>query len=174
MSEFLLTALLTCAAAGVALFMFCGIVVGKFMGAPYVRSRKEKVARMIAVAGIVGQERVMDLGSGDGSLVIAAARAGGDAIGIEMNPFLVWYSRLRIRLAGLENQARIVCGNFYDADLGRTDVLLLYLLPATLASLRMKMEQELKPGSRIISNAFPISGWEAAHANDGIFLYRKS
>jgi len=162
----------TLLAAGIVFFILYATVIGLMMGAPFVRSKREKIARMIVYARITPQDTVMDLGSGDGSLVIAAARAGaGAVIGVEMNPLLVWYSRIRIRRARLQCRARVMCGNFYATALGGTDVVLLYLLPSAVEHLREKMERELKSGSRVVSSIFSIQGWTPVRQEDGVFLY---
>lgn len=170
-----LAAVLTLFAIGTVFFILYAVVIGSLMGAPYVRSKKEKIARMLAYARITPEDRVVDLGSGDGSLVIAAAAAGaGAVIGVEMNPLLVWYSRIRIRRAGFQGRARIIRGNFYTTPLRSTDVLMLYLWPSTLDNLREKMERELEAGSRVVSNAFPVAGWTPVRHEDGVFVYHIS
>ena len=153
--------------------MLYGTIIGFAMGAPFVRSKKEKIAGMIALAGVSAEDTVVDLGSGDGSLVIAAARAGARAaVGVEMNPLLVWYSRLCIWRAGLGHRARIIRGSFYDSPLDTADVALMYLWPSTVEKLGEKMKRELKPGARIVSSAFPIPGWVPIESRQNIFLYR--
>ncbi len=167
-----LAAAFTLFAVGTVFFMLYAVVIGSMMGAPYVRSKKEKIARLIAYARIAPDDTVVDLGSGDGALVIAAAAAGAaSAIGVEMNPLLVWYSRIRIRRAGLHGRARIIRGNFYTTPLRGASVVLLYLWPSTLANIREKMESELETGARVVSNAFPIVGWTPVRQEDGVFLY---
>ncbi len=131
-----------------------------FSHAPYVPSRRRETERLIALANIKPDEQVIDLGSGDGKLVLAAARAGAYAVGVERQPFLTWISRLRAKRQGLSGRARFVIGNLFTHDLSGADVVLTYLLPETMQKLKQKFEQELKPGARVVSNAFSVSGWE--------------
>ncbi len=168
------TALLALASGAAVLFALYATMIGFAMGAPYVRSKKVKIEEMMALARLMPGESAVDLGSGDGSVVIAASRTGASAVGVEMNPMLVWYSRMRLRHArpAMAGRARIMRGNFYNFSLRDMDVVFLYLWPSTVARLREKMERELKPGSRVISNAFPISGWTPTREDQGVFLYQ--
>ena len=141
------------------------------MGAPYVRSQKKKISTMLELARITPGETALDLGSGDGSLVIEAARQGANATGIEINPFLIWYSRQRIRRAGVTKNARVARANLFKYPCTDTNVIFIYLWPETLVRLEKKLEHELSPGSRIISNGFPISGWNPILVKDEVYLY---
>lgn len=172
--EFLFSLILILIVAGAALFLIIevfAVFVGEWYGAPYVRSKKEKIAAMLELATIGPGEKIYDLGSGDGSLIIEAAKIGARAVGIEINPFLCWYSRWRIKKAGLESSATIVRGDFRNHPLSGTDVVFLYLWPSTLEKLKEKLSQELKPGARIISNGFPISEWNYIIKKDNVYLY---
>ncbi|MEK7082137.1 MAG: 50S ribosomal protein L11 methyltransferase [Patescibacteria group bacterium] len=178
LAALVLAVLATACAFGVIFFALYVTIIGQAMGAPFVRSRKEKIARMIEFSEITAEDSVMDLGSGDGSLVIAASRAGArEAIGIETNPLLVWYSRWRLRQRRVSPDApmgasgRIIRGNFYRMPLAGADVVFLYLVPRTMEKIREKMDRELKHGTRVVSNAFPIPGWIPARQEDGVFLY---
>ena len=148
-------------------------MIGWFKGAPYVPSKREKIARMLALADIQNGERVFDLGSGNGIVLIEAARAGAMGTGIECNPFLVWLARRRIAAVGLSEKIKIIRGDFRDCTLADADVVFVYLMPKTLTALQEKLQRELKSGARIISNDFPIAGWTPIHEEDGIFVYRK-
>ena len=157
--------------AALVVFIFYALIVGFRNGAPFVRSRKNKRAAMLALARIKKDETAMDLGSGDGTLLIEAARVGAHGVGVEINPFLVWYSRLRARINGLERRITVQKGNFHDFPIGNADVVFIYLLTKTNASLRKKFERELKPSARVVANDFPVSGWQPTETRDGVFLY---
>ncbi len=137
-------------------------------------SRPQQIAAMIDMANIKEGMRVADLGSGDGSILIAAAQRGAIATGVEMNPFLVPYSRWRARRACVQDRITFVRGNIKDCPIGDMDVVFLYLLPSFLAKISTKLSSELKPGARVISNGFPIPNWTPVFSRDGIFLYRVS
>ncbi len=126
---------------------------------------------MLELAQIRPGEVVFDLGSGDGTLVLAAARAGAKAIGIEINPFLVVFSRLRIKRQGLREKANIISADFRISSLSTADVVFMYLLPNTVKNLQEKLLRELKPGARIVSNSFPFPAWLPAKEKDKVFLY---
>ncbi|TSC76171.1 MAG: hypothetical protein G01um101433_800 [Parcubacteria group bacterium Gr01-1014_33] len=149
------------------------VIIGDLKGAPFVRSRKKRIETMILRADISPEKIAVDLGAGDGSIVIAAALAGAHAVGIEINPFLALWARFRIRRRGLANRARIIRGNLFSYPLNGADVVFLYLLPKILPRLKEKCERELKPGARIISNAFPIEGWTPVEVKDKVFVYHK-
>ncbi len=106
------------------------------------------------------QDYVIDLGSGDGRNVIAAARRGARALGVEYNPDLVAVSRRAAAAAGVAGKAAFVQGDMYEADISQATVLILFLLPDSLAKLSGKF-RDLKPGTRIVSNTYEISGWYA-------------
>ncbi len=160
---------------GAVLFLIVeiyAVVIGHIAGAPFVRSKKEKIKTMMDLAGLKPGEVAVDLGSGDGSLIIEAARQGARATGIEINPFLCWYSLWRIKKAGLQDRAKIIRGNFYHHSLKDADAIFLYLWPSTIEKLKEKLSRELKPEARIVSNGFPIRGWNPIMEKGGVYLYR--
>lgn len=149
-------------------------VIGYIKGAPFVPSKPERIATMIDLANLKKGMRVVDLGSGDGSILIAAARHGAIAFGVEMNPFLIPYSRWRARRAGVSDRTTFIRGNIKDCPIHDMDVVFLYLLPSLLKKVSGKLSSELKPGACVISNAFPISEWTPVIEKNGVFMYRIS
>lgn len=147
-------------------------IIGYIKGAPFVPSKPERIQTMIALAEIELNTRVVDLGSGDGSILIAAARRGAIAVGVEMNPFLIPYSRWRARRAGVEERTTFIRGEIKHCRIDDADVVFLYLLPSLLSNISAKLSSELKPGARVISNAFPILGWTPVVEQNGVFVYR--
>lgn len=166
-----LFALVTLAAVFL-IFEIYVVIVGHLKGAPFVRSSRRKIEAMMDAASIKAGEVVIDLGSGDGTLLIEAGRRGAKAIGVDINPFLVWYSRMRTKLAGLDGHVEIFREDFRERPLQNADVVFLYLWPHTIEKLQTKLISELKPGARVISNAFPIKGWKPLESKNGVFLYR--
>ena len=124
----------------------------------WVPSSPQVVEKMLDVAKVTPQDLVMDLGSGDGRMVIAAARRGARAVGVEFNPDMVALSRLRAKEAGVD-KASFEQGDMYEADISKASVMALFLLTANLDKLKDKF-LALKPGSRIVLNTFEITGWE--------------
>jgi precorrin-6B methylase 2 len=117
------------------------------------------VETMLDLAEITPADLVMDLGSGDGRNIIAAARRGVRGIGIEYNPQMVELSRRLAQEAGVSDLATFVEGDMYEADISKATVLALFLLPANLNKLQQKF-LDLAPGSRIVNNTFFVEGWE--------------
>jgi len=161
--------------SGIIFFIFemYVVIIGHLKGGPFIRSAKKRIETMMELANIKQGERVVDLGSGDGTLVLKAARRGAYAVGIEINPFLVWYARLRIKKAGLARNASIIRGDLWRYALSDTDTVFLYLLPSTMEELKEKLLRELPPHARIVSNAFPLMGWTPIIEKNNVFLYRK-
>lgn len=161
------------ASIGFTLLIFSFTIWADVKGAPFVRSKKDRMETMLKLADIRPGMRVLELGSGDGTIITEAAKMGAIAEGIEINPFLVWYSRRKARKTGPTNQATFVCANIFKISLAekKPDILLLYLLPGTLKKLREKLQAELQPGTRIISNAFHIEGLEPIQHENGVYVY---
>ena len=117
------------------------------------------VEKMLDMAAVTPQDLVMDLGSGDGRNIIAAAKRGASAVGVEYDSDLVVLSRKRAADEGVAERARFVQGDMYEADVSQATVLALFLLPDNLSKLKPKFEK-MKPGTRIVINAYQIAGWE--------------
>ncbi len=124
----------------------------------WVPSPPAMVEKMLDMAKITPDDFVIDLGSGDGRNVIAAARRGASALGVEYNPDLVELSKRVAAKEGVGDKAMFVQGDMYEADISRATVLALFLLPENLRKLTSKF-LNLKPGTRIVANYFGIDGW---------------
>jgi SAM-dependent methyltransferase len=118
------------------------------------------VEKMLDMARVTPQDYVIDLGSGDGRNVIAAARRGARALGVEYNPEMVELSRRNAQNEGVADRARFVEGDMFEADISQATVLALFLLPDNLRKLTPKFVTQLKPGTRLVMNGFPIPGWD--------------
>jgi precorrin-6B methylase 2 len=126
----------------------------------WVPTPQELVEKMLDMAQVTPQDVVMDLGSGDGRNVIAAAKRGARAIGFEFNPDMVALSRRRAKEAGVSEKATFVEGDMFEADISKATVLALFLLPSNLDKLAPKF-LALRPGTRIVNNTFNVTGWDA-------------
>jgi hypothetical protein len=124
----------------------------------WVPTPEAMVERMLDIARATPDDFVIDLGSGDGRTVIAAARRGIPALGVEYNEKLVELSRANAQAAGVADKASFVQGDMYEADISKASVMILFLLPENLDKLADKF-LDLRPGSRIVLNTFPVSGW---------------
>jgi SAM-dependent methyltransferase len=124
----------------------------------WVPSPETTVEKMLDAAQVTSQDFVVDLGSGDGRNVIAAAKRGARALGVEYNSDMVELSKRNAAKAGVADKASFVQGDMYEAEFSKATVLALFLLPENLLKLRPKFA-ELKPGTRIVANTFGIEGW---------------
>jgi SAM-dependent methyltransferase len=117
------------------------------------------VERMLDIARVKADDYVVDLGSGDGRNVIAAARRGARALGVEYDAGLVAVSRRNAVSEGVAHRATFVQGDLYEADLSGATVLMLFLQPESLRRLSATF-MALQPGTRIVTNRFEIEGWK--------------
>lgn len=116
------------------------------------------VEKMLDMARITPQDYVVDLGSGDGRNIIAAARRGARALGVEFNPEMVELSKRNAAKEGVSDKASFVQGDMFEAEFSQATVLALFLLPDNMMKLQSKF-LELKPGARIVGNTFGFQDW---------------
>lgn len=129
--------------------------------APYVPSPPPVVERMLTLADVTEQDTVYDLGSGDGRIVVMAARQfGAQAVGVEIDEKLVDQARARIKELELDDRARILQKDLMRVDLSPASVVTLYLLWTSNKKLRPNLENGLQEGSRVVSHDFRIEGWK--------------
>lgn len=128
---------------------------------PYVPTPIEVVREMLKLAGLKPGEVVLDLGSGDGRVLVTAAKEfGAKAIGVELRKDLIEKALANVEKERVSDKVVIIQGNFFDIKLPPADVIFLYLLTSVNERLRPKLEKETKPGTRIVSHDFEISGWK--------------
>jgi len=125
----------------------------------WVPTPPELVEKMLDLARLTPDDHLVDLGSGDGVLVIAAARRGARARGIEYDPRLVEFSKGAARAAGVEKRTRFVRGDIFKTDFSDATVVTTFLLPSMNLRLRPTF-LAMKPGTRIVANTFAIADWE--------------
>jgi protein-L-isoaspartate O-methyltransferase len=129
--------------------------------APYYPTPETIVEKMLQLGGLKAGEKMFDLGSGDGRIVIMAAQKfHADAVGIEMDKDLFKQSTDKIRKLGLEKTARIVNGDIFKQNYGSADMITVYLLPASNDKVRPILEKQLKKGTRIVSHDFEFREWQ--------------
>jgi precorrin-6B methylase 2 len=124
----------------------------------WVPSPEEMVQKMMELAEVTPKDFVVDLGSGDGRNVIAAAKRGAQALGVEYNPDMVDLSKRLASEAGVSDKAQFVRGDMFEADFSKATVLALFLLPSNLLQLKSKF-LDLRPGTRIVLNTFSVQDW---------------
>ncbi len=126
---------------------------------PFVTTPPQVVERMLALAAVKAGDFVVDLGSGDGRIVIAAAKQfGAQGVGIELHEALVERARENARAAGVADRVQFVQGDVLEADLSRATVVTIYLLPWLMDKLQPAL-LKLKPGTRIVAHRFTWTGW---------------
>lgn len=150
-------------AAALAAFAFpaAALAQSAIEHAPFVTTPAEVVERMLALAGTGAGDYVVDLGSGDGRIVIAAARSfGARGLGVDLDARLVALSRDNARAAGVAGRVAFEQRDVLLTDLREATVVTLYLLPSIIDRLQPKLLDELRPGARIVSHAFAMVGWK--------------
>jgi len=129
--------------------------------APFITTPEDVVERMLALAGTGPGDYVVDLGSGDGRIVIAAAKLhGAHGLGVDIDSRMVEISRENARRAGVSGLAAFEERDVFATDLSRATVVTIYLLPSLIDRLQPKLMDELRPGARIVSHAFAMKGWK--------------
>ncbi len=152
--------------------------------APYYPTAELIVEKMLQLGNVKKGEKVFDLGSGDGRIVIIAAeKFGANAVGVEFDKDLYQQSSDRIKRLGLADRARIIHGDLLEQDYSSADVITVYLLPVSNEKVRPLLEKQLKKGARIVAHDFTVGGWtpekEVSIDDDGegrshtLYLYRR-
>jgi SAM-dependent methyltransferase len=126
----------------------------------WVPTQHKLVDTMLAMAKVTSSDYVIDLGSGDGRLVIAAAKRGATALGIEYNPDMVALARRTATTEGVDAKARFEKADIFESDFSKATVITMFLLPELNLKLRPKI-LDMKPGTRIVSNSFDMGDWDA-------------
>lgn len=139
-------------------------VVSKALDVPYVPTPPEVVAKMLELAKPTAKDTLYDLGSGDGRIVVTAAKEYGvTGVGYDLNPQRIRESNENARRAGVVERVKFVEQDLFEVDLSGASIVTLYLLPEVNAKLLSKFQSELKPGTRVVSHNYPIGAWEPRH-----------
>jgi SAM-dependent methyltransferase len=131
--------------------------LGKDVG--WVPTSQALLDQMLDMASVTSRDYVIDLGSGDGRTVIAAAKRGARALGIEYDPSLVEWATRKAAAEGVGARASFVKADLFESDLSQATVITMYLLPEINLKLRPRL-LELAPGTRIVSNTFTMEEWD--------------
>jgi precorrin-6B methylase 2 len=126
----------------------------------WVPTPNELVNAMLTMAKVTPEDFLIDLGSGDGRTVIAAAKLGTRAVGIEYNPDMVALSKRNAEQEGVSGMTQFIEADLYEYDFSKATVITMFLLPEINLKLRPRL-LDLKPGTRIVSNTFTMGEWEA-------------
>lgn len=128
--------------------------------APYAATPETVVKAMLEVARVGPGDTVVDLGSGDGRLVIAAAKEfGARGFGVDIDPALVAYATRRAEEAGVSERARFYLRDLFKTDVAGASVVTIYLLPTIMDRVSAKLRAELAPGTRVVTHDYVLPGW---------------
>ncbi len=152
---------------GLLILFFCGIVL---FGAPYLPTLKKQINVSLELADLEKGQTLLELGCGDGRVLIAAAHLGLNAIGYELNPFLAFVAWARTRR--YRRQVKIVIGNYWTKKWPQTDAIFVFLIDKYMKKLDNKcMQYPYKP-LKLVSFAFQIPDKTPVQQKDGIYLYK--
>lgn len=139
------------------------ITVTIFSSAPWVPTSKKIARKMCEFGEIKKGYRVLDLGCGDATiLVIAAKEFGAVCVGVELNPMVALMARVRVRLAGVQDSVKIVRENMFTVDLPDADVVMMYLLPKATHKIEQRLQDRYK-NLTVISHGFELASKEVGH-----------
>ncbi len=144
---------------------------GKNRDVPYVPTSSHIIESMLSVANVTGEDFVIDLGCGDGRIVIAAAKLGARGLGIDIDPERIDESNKNARQERVSDRVNFLKQDLFKTDISRATVLTMYLLPSVNMKLRPRLLRELKPGTRIVSHDFDLEDWEPDKKMPNIFFW---
>ncbi len=154
------------------LLLILPFAVVPFLGAPYVPSKTKSLVKFLSKLGVKSGQNLVDLGSGDGSVLVRAGKQLGlDVYGVELNPFLVAFSRLR--LAATRQPGKVVYGNLWSSTIPKsTDVIYAFIMPKHMAKLEKKIEAEISKPVTVVTYSFEFPGRKPLDKSDGFLAYR--
>lgn len=155
----------------VLLYTIYLFVYSMLKGAPYAPFHKEHLPTLLKILKVKPGEKALDIGAGDGRLVIALARAGADAYGFEINPVLVLWAKWNIRRSGMQGKAHVILKNFHKSDFSQFDIFTAYLTPFGMKYVEKKLAKEAKPTARLATDYYKLPNWKASKNVDTIYLY---
>lgn len=142
-------------------------------GAQFAVTTQYKTKKLIALLQQYSKEgRLAELGSGDGRIVIAAAQQGYLVHGYEINPFLVWWSRRKIQFAHVGEKAYIYKKNYWHIELSMYDAVIIFGVSRIMKKMEHKLEQEMKQGSLVICNYFPLPNKQPIAVVEDAYIYK--
>ncbi len=162
----------------IVFYIIVGIIVCAFtfsvvfLGVPFLPTHKQQAIKMVELAGLKPGMKMIDLGSGAGRLLFLSAKTGAQAIGYELNPFLVLWTKLVVLLSGQKENIKVFYKSIYDADLSDVDVVVMFLYPPHMKKMVQKLK-ETKPGTLIASYAFSLPEWQPLKKEQGIYIYKR-
>jgi SAM-dependent methyltransferase len=162
------------------LFISFGVLIGCIIGlswfagsdAPFVPTKMENIRKILKLAGVKKGKKFYELGSGDGRVVIAAAKLKADAVGVEQSWIRVIYSKYIASKLRLKN-VKFYHGNIFEKTYTDADVIYIYLLNKGVSRLEGKLKKELKKGSVLITQTYHFPNWKPYQRQEDFWLYRQ-
>lgn len=153
----------------ILVFIFIVYTLYAFIkGAPFVPSARGTVKKMLRIADLNPYDTLLDLGSGDGRILRKAAPLVKQAIGIEINPLLYWWSKMFL---AKHKNVKVIRENLWKTHLGEVDVLTLFFIAGKMQHLQKKIQLEMKPGTRVVSYGFKFPDWQYVKNDGKVYLY---
>lgn len=154
------------------LFMLLAVLIG----APLVPSKQKTTERMVGLLNLKPGQCLYDLGSGDGRVLIAAAKKRISGIGIEINPYAIIWSYIRALLTGQLTRIRVKWGSYWQISIAKADGVVVYAMPGFMPKMAEKLKKELRRGTLVVSNSFQIPSLRLVKqetvGKDRVFVYR--
>ena len=147
-----------------------------FFGAPYEPTRGKALKNIIKFTNPKAGDKIAELGSGDGRICITLTKklpknSKIEIQGFEINPFLIWISRRKIKELGLQNKIKIYWKNFFKEDLSKYNKIIMFQFNTITNKLSKKFKRELKPGSIIVSHYWKLPNWKIKKQEGRVYLY---
>lgn len=141
-----------------AFFWVCNLYA-QISGSAYVPSSKKEISDILSRLNLNKGQTFLELGSGDGRVIhLASKKYQVSATGVDINPILIWYSRIVAKIKKIK--ANFICQNIFKTDLTQADIIFLFMMPDVLVKLKPKLKKETKKGVRIVSHGFYFEGWD--------------
>lgn len=137
---------------------------GPALDVPYAETRTEAVEKMLDMANIAPGDRVIDLGTGDGRMLLQAAARGAGGLGVDIDPVLVASANASAERQGVADRVTFRTQDLFDTPIADADVVTMFLLPEINLKLRPRLLRELRPGARVVSHAFTMGDWRPDRA----------
>lgn len=147
------------------------LLISFVTGAPFVPSQTRTAVQMITMAHLKKGMKIYDLGSGEGRLLELAAAYGAKAVGFEINPFLVLYTKCKFIFSRNRQNLAVHWSNFWKAKFGDADVIFIYLIPWRMEQFETFIKKEVKPGTLVVSNSFVFPHLKLLRSDPAAHVY---
>ena len=145
-----------------------------YLGPIFVPSADDKLETMLKLDAAKKGEKIIDIGCGDGKIIIELAQRGFHAEGIDFSPRLIKQCREKANKLGVQKNIEVSVKNFWDVDLSKYDIIFFYGMTHVMKRMEKKLEKEMKPGARFISNYFHLPNWKPVIEENEIRVYQKN